>query len=120
MTLICPSTDLADFHHIQLRLQPSQRAVVMATGYLGNRAPLIRVGVVYAHQEYGHHSALIARTVKRTNHDQICRVGHRSVREVVLLDLQPMSLPWFIQTLRKKSEKDNSIKTLNLIEAYST
>lgn len=47
-------SDLADFNHIELLLEPGQGGVVVASGALGDRAPFLGVWVVTAHQEAGH------------------------------------------------------------------
>lgn len=42
-------SDLADFDHIQLFLEPGQHGVVVASGALGDCAPFLGVWVVTAH-----------------------------------------------------------------------
>ena len=56
--------------------------------------------VVAAHEEDGHEAALVSGSVPGAEDNEVGRVGHRTLVQVVLLDLEPVPLARLVLALQ--------------------
>ena len=70
-------------------------------------------------------ATFISRSVIGSQHDQICRIGHRTLHQIILLHLQPVTFTRLVRTLkpeskdqllprRKKSDHLSVVRILNI------